>query len=211
MNARSRRNPPARSSLEPPWHRCSLKPPSPRPSGAMTSLDRITASSVRSVTKSASSRPRRFRQDQDAEAVGVRAGLHVPHLAQRARRLGGNRTVWEPRRHSCEIEGADPATAGRRWRADSLPCGAPGNHGEHFALTTAVIEQFVGPVALHPFFEHAGGMDSRRAYRGAPARAKRPSICLPSITFGPVQPFGETSTIIGHCGRSLNPCARIFF
>ena len=35
-----------------------------------------------------------------------------------------------------------------------------------------------------------------------------PSFGLPSTIFGPVQPFGEFSTIIGHAGRAQLPCSR---
>ena len=38
-----------------------------------------------------------------------------------------------------------------------------------------------------------------------------PSTCLPSMVFGPVQPLGVRSTIIGQRGRSVAPPSRADF
>src|SRR5699024_10940021 len=63
------------------------------------------------------------------------------------------------------------------------------------------VKQLFGVVAAQPLFQLAMcaswlGMPTVRSM-GTWCARKVPSICLPSTSFGPVQPFGVRSTIIG--------------
>ena len=66
------------------------------------------------------------------------------------------------------------------------------------------VEQLLGPVAAHPALEQLRGWPGCRARpRTAPgARATTASTLWPLISFGPVHPLGERSTIIGQRGRT---------
>src|ERR1700690_1582621 len=65
-----------------------------------------------------------------------------------------------------------------------------------------LVEQFLRLVALQPVFQQleVSGWSASTAI-GTWCARNVPSICKPSTTFGPVQPLGDLSTIIGQRGR----------
>ena len=71
-----------------------------------------------------------------------------------------------------------------------------------------LVEEFLRPIAPQPVFRAASRCSGCVAgsESGTWCDRKVPSTCMPSTTFGPVQPFGELSTIIGQRGRSMLPC-----
>ena len=100
----------------------------------------------------------------------------------------------------------------RRWRAGSHPSvGAPSGAsvGELRTQRAVLVEQLLGldssastlraAQVLGLFVQSASGTWCER---------KEPSIWTPSTTFGPVQPLGVRSTIIGQRGRSVDRRAR---
>ena len=95
-----------------------------------------------------------------------------------------------------------PCAAARRWRAGLRPCGArpSGASVPQFGhQPAAFVEQLLRTVAAQPFLEQLQMrgllVQSLRSAPGARARNLR-ALC-PSTSFGPVQPFGLRSTIIG--------------
>ena len=96
----------------------------------------------------------------------------------------------------------------RRSRAGSRPCGARprGASAASSATQRAVlVEQLLGPVAPQPRLELGEVLGVRRASSASGTWCERnvPSAGRPSTSFGPVQPFGVRSTIIGQRGRSV--------
>ena len=74
-----------------------------------------------------------------------------------------------------------------------------------------LVEEFLRPVAAQPLFQHCEmfGMRGRVGERHL-MRAER-SFDLPAIDhLGPVQPFGDRSTIIGQRGAFESPWTRAF-
>ena len=89
----------------------------------------------------------------------------------------------------------------------ALPAPAPRSSG---AQSAQLVEQLFRPVTAQPLLQllqmRSGSLRTRRSAPGAQRNV--PSTGSPSTRFGPVQPFGVRSTIIGQRGRSRSPCAR---
>ena len=97
------------------------------------------------------------------------------------------------------VEGADPmrrlpSGASAASSGLSRPCASNSSCGRSLRSQSSSICRCSGCAA---------GSDS-----GTWCERKLPSIGRPSITFGPVQPLGESSTIIGQRGRAVLPLAR---
>ena len=100
-----------------------------------------------------------------------------------------------------------------RWHADWRPCGVRprGRVAASSDLNVPLgVEEFLRLVALHPLFEELDVLGLRHASRPwAPgAQRQEPSVCLPSISFGPVQPLGVRRMIMGQRGRCVKPLLR---
>jgi hypothetical protein len=65
-----------------------------------------------------------------------------------------------------------------------------------------LVEQFLGPVALHPVFEQLQFSGLVASLPAAPGAREGPFDRLAVDTFGPVQPLGVRRTIMGQRGRS---------
>ena len=92
--------------------------------------------------------------------------------------------------------------AGRRWRAGWRP--SAGRRSAASPTTSAAgapvgVEELLGPVGAHPVLQLRPGApaSSRAADSGTWWARQVPSTGTPSTSFGPVQPFGVRSTIIG--------------
>jgi hypothetical protein len=87
--------------------------------------------------------------------------------------------------------GAHPARAVRRQRRHECDRAALG------------VEQLLRAVRPHPLLEQLQVPGVRRvSAKGTWCERQLPSVGLPSTSCGPVQPFGERSTIIGQRGRA---------
>ena len=135
---------------------------------------------------------------QEAAEHPGRLGRAVARLRHRRRRSRGSRAARRSRRSrpplACGL--APMRRVARRRQLAQL--------GQRRAVG---VEQLLGPVAAHPVLEQPPGARGRR---GAPASGtwcerQVPSTGTPSTSFGPVQPFGVRSTIIGQRGRARAP------
>ena len=92
-------------------------------------------------------------------------------------------------------------------RVGAHPAGALRRKRGELALEAAiVVEQFLGPIALHPRLKDPDvlRMAAHRAHR----HLMRPPVALLPLAvdlLGQVQPFGVRMTIIGQIGRFENP------
>ena len=193
---------------------CSVRISITRPSGARCSslgqlapeprlAGRLVDAPAAGWTRSRPARTRRKLPLREVAPhdVAEEAAEHVRGLRdRRARRRDVDGVVAEVGHPQAR------AAAGRRWRAGWRPCAASPSGRERAQLghePAVGVEQLLGPVAAHPLLELlAGGRAGSRARPAAPgASARCPRSCRPSTSFGPVQPFGVRSTIIGQRGR----------
>ena len=132
---------------------------------------------------------------------------HVPRT--RVASLDGRARRVRPRRRSRRKSGSAQvvAAAGRRWRAGwrssaDRPAGAMARGSRVAAGRRRRTARRAGTSAATPP-AGPGARVARTSESGTWCDRQVPSVCLPSTTFGPVQPFGVRSTIIGQVGRSV--------
>ena len=92
------------------------------------------------------------------------------------------------------------------------PCARGRKRLEFGNQPPAFVEQLFGLLAAHPVFELLQvGRVFLTSASGTWWARQHPSTLWPSTSFGPVQPLGLRSTIIGHRGRVALPLERLRF
>ena len=151
----------------------------------------------------------------DEAKVVVVAGDHVSQ--KRSRACGspthgrGRDSSPRPRSRGSRAAAAR-AAAGRRWRGGWRSSAARRPGPARPARGPALRARRTAPragMSASTVRAREGARGSRGRLAAAPdERARCPRPAAPSTSFGPVQPFGVRSTIIGQRGRSLAPPAR---
>ena len=106
---------------------------------------------------------------------------------------------------------AGRAAADRRSHADSLPCAdcllarAPPDRHRTFRSHQTVFPVYSSASSL----QELDVLRRLRSATGTWCERNVPSICSPSMTFGPVHPFGLRRMIIGQRGRSVSHCSEL--